>query len=343
MTSRTRALLATTTALLVAVAACDEGQQPLEPIDDTGPAAAHSGSHGELDGTEVACQPTGTGLTAVVVNEDVIDQAIDVGDCDVGVYFDQDGVVERAVITQDDDDGAPSVQRGVRVDGADVQVTESEVDVVEDFAHQFVAVGYRNGATGLIADNTITGFHRVGVLLDGTGTSAEVRGNELVGVGPKSTGWAENGVQVSRGATGTVKDNAVRDHWWDKNDFVSSGVIVFGADDVTVQRNSLAGNDAAIVLVGDRNNVIHNAVDVTDEDGDASGIFHFGAIVSAGEDNGLRQNELSSGSPSGSASFGIFVIGAATNTKLIRNTFDGFTTDLVDQGDETKLPDPFVP
>lgn len=341
--SRARTLVTTAVALLVAVAACDESQQPLEPIDDTGPAMSHSGPHGELGGTEVACQPTGTGLTAVVVNEDVIDQEIDVGDCDVGVYFDEDGVVEGAVITQDDDDGAPQVQHGVMVDGADVQVTDSDVDVADDFGPQFIAVGYRNGATGLIADNTITGFHRVGLLLDGTGSSAEVRGNEVVGVGPKSTGWAENGIQISRGATGTVKDNAVRDHWWDLNNFVSSGILVFDAADVTVQRNSLSGNDAAIVLQGDRNNVIHNTVDVTDEDGDASGIFHFGAIVSAGEDNGLRQNELTSGSPSGSASFGIFVTSAGTNTKLIRNTFDGFTTPIVDQGGETKLPAPFVP
>lgn len=341
--SRARTLVTTAMALLVAVAACDESQQPLEPIDDTGPAMSHSGPHGELGGTEVACQPTGTGLTAVVVNEDVIDQEIDVGDCDVGVYFDQDGVVKGAVITQDDDDGAPQVQHGVRVDGADVQVTGSEVDVIEDFGPEFIAVGYRNGATGLIADNTITGFHRVGILLDGTGTSAEVRDNEVVGIGPKSTGWAENGIQISFDATGTVKDNAVRDHWWDLNNFVSSGILVFGADDVTAQRNSLSGNDAAIALQGDRNNVIHNTVDVTDEDGDVSGIFHAGAIVFAGEDNGLRQNELTSGSPSGSVSFGIFLTGAATNTKLIRNAIDGFTTSIVDQGDETKLPAPFVP
>lgn len=341
--SRARTLVTTAVALLVAVAACDESQQPLEPIDETGPAMSHSGPHGELDGEEVACQSTGTGLTAVVVNEDVVDQEIDVGDCDVGAYFDEDGTVDGAVITQADDDPGPSEQHGVRVDGADVRVTDSEVDVTEDYVHQFVAVGYRDGATGLIADNTITGFHRTGILLDGSGTSAEVRGNEVIGVGPKSAGWAENGIQISRGATGTVKDNAVRDHWWDLNNFVSSGILVFDAADVTVQRNSLSGNDAAIALQGDRNNVIHNTVDATDEDGDVSGIFHAGAIVYSGEDNGLRQNELTSGSPSGSVSFGIFVTGAATNTKLIRNSLDGFATPIVDQGDETKLPDPFVP
>lgn len=341
--SRARTLVTTAVALLVAVAACDDSQQPLEPIDETGPAMSHSGPHGELGGTEVACQPTGTGLTAVVVNEDVVDQEIDVGDCDVGAYFVEDGVVAGAVISQADDTPDPNEQYGVRVHGADVQVTDSEVDVTEDYVHQFIAVGYRNGATGLIADNTITGFHRVGILLDGTGTSAEVHGNEVVGVGPKTTGWAENGIQISRGATGTVKNNAVRDHWWDLNSFVSSGILIVDADDVTAQRNSLSGNDAAFVLQGDRNNVIHNTVDVTDEDGDVSGIFHAGAIVSAGEDNGLRQNEFTSGSPSGSVSFGIFVTSAGTNTKLIRNSLDGFTTPIVDQGGETKLPAPFVP
>jgi hypothetical protein len=333
-------MAAATTALLFAVAACEDQSGVLEPTDAPAPAL----SSGELDGSTVDCKDTGTGLTAVVVNTDVIGQTIDVGDCDVGAFFSQDGVVENSTFTQADASPAPSEQYAVRVDGADVDVTGSEVDVVDDFGPQFIGIGYRDGATGQIADNTITGFHRVGILLDGAGTSADVKGNEVVGVGPKSTGWAENGIQVSRGATGTLKDNTVEDHWWNLNNFVSSGIIVFGSDGVTAHGNSLAGNDAALVVAGDDNNFLHNTVDVTDENGDTSGIFHAGAIVSSGENIGLRQNEFTTGSPAGSVNFGIFVTGAAVNTKLIRNTFDGeFAEEIVDQGDETKLPSPFAP
>lgn len=45
-------------------------------------------------------------------------------------------------------------------------------------------------------------------------------------------------------------DNRVQDHWWEENDFVSSGVIVFGADEVTVRGNELAGNDAGLYVFG---------------------------------------------------------------------------------------------
>lgn len=348
--SRLRAGLAFTLAVVFAVTACDQ-ELSLAP---EGEAAGPTANADVVDGNVAGCQDTGfltdptdpgSELTAVVVNQDVVDQTIIVGDCDVGAYFDEGGVVENATFEQGDDDGAPSVQYAVRVDGANVEVTGSEVDVVEDFGPQFIAIGYRNGATGRIADNTITGFHRAGILLDGEGTSATVKGNEVTGVGEKTEGWAENGIQVSRGATGTLNDNEVRDHWWDKDDFVSSGIIIFGSDDVTAQHNTLSGNDAALTLQdGDRNNLIQNTVDVTDDDGDESGIFHAGAIVFSGEDTGLRQTQFTSGSPEGSANFGIFLTGAAVNTKLIRNSFDGdFAQEIVDQGDETKLPDPFDP
>ena len=339
--SRARAALASAVVLALAVAACEQ-QVALAPDGEGGTPAASTSD--VLDGDD-GCTPTGTGLEAVVVNQDLTGQTVDIGDCDVGAYFDEDGVVEDATFLQDDDEGAPSVQYAVRVDGADVEVTASEVDVVEDFGPQFIGVGYRNGATGQITDNVITGFHRTGILLDGESTEAVVSGNSVTGVGPKTGGWAENGIQVSSGATGTVKDNEVRDHWWDLNNFVSTGILVFGSDDVTVQRNTLAGNDLALGLGdGDNGNFIHNEVDVTDEDGDASGIFHAGAVVFSGENVGLRQNEFTTGSPQGSVNVGIFLTVAADNTKLIRNTFQGeFSQEIVDQGEATKLPAPFDP
>lgn len=336
--SRVRALFASTVAILFAFAACENPSEVVRPAGDPGPALGSVTYDGD-DG----CTPTGTGLDAVVVNQDLDGATVLIGDCDVGAFFDEDGEVVDSRFEQPDSDPAPRVQHLVRVEGADVNVTGSEFQVDPGYAHQIVHVGYRDGATGSVAGNTLTGFKRAGILLDGHGTSAVVSGNAVTGVGPKMAGWAENGIQVSRGATATLKDNTVEDHWWDKNDFVSSGIIVFGSDGVTAQRNALAGNDAALVVVGDDNNFLQNTVDVTDEDGDASGVFHAGAIVSAGEDNGLRQNDFTSGSPDGSASFGVFVTAAATNTKLIRNSIDGFETPLVDQGKESKLPTPFEP
>lgn len=294
------------------------------------PAPAGASSH---------CIPTGYGtLTANYVNTDIVGITVDV-DCDVGAFFDEDGVVDGATF-KGTFDNAQSRQYGVLVVGADVDVRNSNFDVEVDYPGQWVGTAHREGATGVVADNEMTGFKRAGILVDGAGSSATVRGNTVIGVGPKSSGWAENGIQISRGATGVVSQNVVKDHWWDLNNFVSSGIIVVGSDDVTVQHNTLAGNDAALAIAGDRNNVSNNDVDAT---ADGTSIFHAGAIVYGGTDNALVNNTFTSGSPDGSFNFGIFVVGGSDNTKLIRNSITGFNTPLVDQGDDSKLPDPFAP
>lgn len=336
--SRSRAVVASAIALAFAVAGC-ESDVSLAPDGDAGGPAVSSAV---VDGDEVSCRDTGTGLTAALVNQDVVGRTVDIGDCDVGAFFDEDGAVRGSTFEQPDPDGAGAGtdQFLVRVEGAEVDVTDSEFVVTDDYRRQIIHVGLAAGASGAVAGNELTGFKRVGILLTGEGTSGTVKRNELTGVGEKEEGWAENGVQVSGGATATVSANTVEDHWWDRNDFVSSGVIVFGSDGVTLHRNAFAGNDASIVLVGDEINAIHNTVEASAPDGSRDGTQHFGAIVSSGEDNGLRQNEFTSATD---ADVGVFVSAASVNTKLIRNTFDGFAEEIVDQGDATKLPRPFEP
>lgn len=336
--NRLHAVVASAIALVFAVAGCesDVSLAPEEDAGSPGPSAA------VVDGDAVSCQSTGTGLTAVFVNQDVVGRTIDVGDCDVGAFFAEDGTVRNSTFRQPDPDGAGAgtVQYLVRVEGAEVGVTGSEFEVTDDYRHQIIHVGFAAGASGVVADNELTGFKRVGILLTGEGTSGRVKGNRVTGVGEKDDGWAENGIQVSAGASATVTANTVEDHWWDRNDFVSSGIIVFGSDGVTLQRNTLAGNDASLVLDGDQNNAVNNTVEASAPDGDKGGTLHFGAIVNSGRNNGLRQNEFSSETD---ADIGVFVSGASSNTKLIRNSFDGFGQAIADQGEATKLPRPFVP
>lgn len=312
---------------LVAVA-CDQPQL-LEPSASASAGASTS-----------ACVPTGTGLTAKVVNQDVTGGTIDVGSCDVGAFFDTDGSVQGATFVQPDENAGSGVQYAVLVEGASVNVRRSSVDVVDSYARQFIGIGYRDGATGTIADNTLTGFHRVGILVDGAGSSATVRGNAVTGVGEKSTGWAENGIQVSRGAGATVIDNRVENHWWNLDNFSSAGVIVYGSDQVTVRGNELAGNDLSIALLGDRNVAVRNEIAATAPDGSRDGVFHYGAFVS-GENNALVHNDFRTTTD---ADIGVFVTASSVNTKLIGNTFaGGFGFPIYDGGDDTKLPAPFVP
>lgn len=232
--------------------------------------------------------------------------------------------------------GSSNATYGVRVKGGSVDVTDNVVDANDDINRRFAAVRFSDGATGGATDNQITGAHRVGVLATGSGTDVEIANNELVGPGPRQSGWADNGIQLSDAATGTVRDNLVTDHWYEPNTFVSSGLISY-TDDVVVQRNTFTNNDLGIGLSGDRNNVIHNTVEVTYT---TTSTEHYGIYELGGESNGIRQNTVTTDADENGL-IGLIVLG--TNAKLIRNDLSGWETLILDAGDDTKLPQPFDP
>lgn len=248
------------------------------------------------------------------------------------------GEIYGNTLTVDDIDDSPTY--GILVEGGDVDVYDNTVDAVDDLTKQFIAVGFEGGATGEASRNEITGRHRVGIVARDPETDVDISRNTIVGVGPVSSGWAENGIQVSSGATGTVKHNTVNDHWWNKNNFVSSGIIVFGSDDVTIQNNTLTDNDTNVVLFGDDNNAIHNTIEVTiaPTDPDGNDVLHYGVWVS-GADNGVRQSSITASD----GDVGIYIFGGSDRTKLIRNDITGWDESIVDTGDDTKLPKPFDP
>lgn len=230
---------------------------------------------------------------------------------------------------------------GIRVEGGEVDVTSNTVDGDDALAQQFLSVALADGATGTVASNTLNGGHRVGILAEGSGTDAAIRDNDVTGLGPKSDGWAENGIQVSAGATADVRDNTVADHWWDLDNFQSSGIILYQpGDSVHVQRNTIRNNDAGVALWGgDQHNAIHNTVEVTEADPGENGVAHYGVMALETENSGVRQNTISAED----GTIGVLVSSSAENTKLIGNDISGFDEPLVDQGEETKLPAPFDP
>lgn len=233
-----------------------------------------------------------------------------------------------------------SVQDGtiaIRVDGGTVDVTGNTISEPNDINQRFIGVSAVAGATVTVSRNEITGAHRVGVVGQELGTTLDVSRNTITGPGPRTTGWADNGVQLSDDATGTIRDNVISDHWYAPNSFVSSGVLAYLTNDVVVQRNDITDNDLGVALLGDRNNVIHNDVTATYP---TTSTYHYGVIVYGGDDNGIRQNTTSTAATTYGYA-GIYNAGA--NTKLIRNTFDGWTYPIADAGTDTKLPKPFDP
>lgn len=240
---------------------------------------------------------------------------------------------------------------GVLNQGGHLEVRDSVFEIPEEVSGQRRQIYFFDGGVGQIVGNEVQGNHRVGILLDGTGTSATVNDNEVTGTGPRTDGWAENGIQVSRGASATILRNTVEGHWWNYNDFVSSGIIIFGSEDVSVQHNTIKNNDLSVALFGDNNNALHNTIDVDiaptvpdddrkDRGGGATGdeVLHYGVMVS-GDNNGVRQNSITATD----GEVGIYIYNGSDRTKLIRNILEGWDEGIDDQGDETKLPRPFDP
>jgi hypothetical protein len=288
-------------------------------------------SFGGMALADDTCLDTGNGdLTAHYINE-APSEPLEVT-CDVGIYFDEDGNID-GVEVYGTVEGAKSTQVGIYVSGANVNVTNSVVAVEEDYPHQFVSIRYQGGATGNVRKSEVSGAHRVGILVRGEGTSVNIRSNEITGTGPKTSGWAENGIQVDQGANATIVGNLIADHWWDGDDYVSSGLLVM-TDGVTVTRNTLTNNDLGAYLIGDNNNFVHNVVEITH---DVINIANTYGVFVLGNNNGVRQSIITS---SADAGLGIGVMG--TNNKLIRNSVSGWHENIWDGGVDTKWPKPFT-
>jgi len=133
--------------------------------------------------------------------------------------------------------------------------------------------------TALVADNTISGYQKGGVVAIGEGTSATIVGNSITGVGPTGV-IAQNGVQVSEGADANVIGNRISKNNYTGDETFASGVIVDDAGDVTVALNELTRNNIGIFArVTDDVKIVGNDVRSSTSDG----IFLFdlsGALVS---------------------------------------------------------------
>lgn len=287
----------------------------------------NSGEMASLTG----CQNTGTGLTAHYINE-APNSSLDIT-CDIGVYFDEDGEIDGVTLNATVA-GAKSRQYGVYVNGADVKLTDSFVNSAADYPHEFIPVIYLDEATGTIKNNELTGAHRAGIVLRGAGTDVNVDNNDVIGIGPKDSGWAQNGIQIDSEASGVIKNNLVEGHFWNLDNFVSTGIGIY-SDNVNVQRNTVRNNDLGALLSGDNINLHHNTVEITYSSVDIDGIY--GVFANPGKNNGIRQNSITSNTGTG---FGLWVYGT-NNAKLIRNDISGWEYNLIDQGNDTKLPKPF--
>lgn len=116
-----------------------------------------------------------------------------------------------------------------------------------------IAVGRQSvGQTGTatIEKNLIDEYQKGGIYADGTGTQVTTKQNDITGNGPDDD-IAQNGIQVSRSATGKLSKDSVSDNVYvgSAGPGQASGIILFElSGGLSVTGNNVVENDTNIAL-----------------------------------------------------------------------------------------------
>ena len=141
-----------------------------------------------------------------------------------------------------------------------------------------------------VSNNTISGYGKNGMALSGQNLTGNATGNTVTGAGPTDI-IAQNGIQVSYGASGTVANNNVSGNFWtgtycgdtyypagcSTNNPASeldadgaSGVLLYEAGNATVSSNTITGNQFGVWSVATGNVAVqNNAITGTAHNGSA--------------------------------------------------------------------------
>jgi hypothetical protein len=142
---------------------------------------------------------------------------------------------------------------GVVANDVELNVTDSSIHAIGESplngAQHGNAVVYLDGASGTVSGNSIFDFQKNGITISGADSSASVLNNVVAGEGQIDY-IAQNGIQVSFGATALVKGNTVSGHWYTPKSYVSCGLLFYQANGVKQQANTLFANEINLCNVG---------------------------------------------------------------------------------------------
>jgi hypothetical protein len=192
------------------------------------------------------CTPTGfmrdgINMTAAQIGGNVTGP-LDATGCNVGVYYDSSSLAGN--VNAADIFGANYF--GVVVNGASVNVTGSQVHAIGEVplngSQHGNAIVYINGASGTISDNSVFNYQKNGITVSGKAangldagtlvTSASVTNNVVTGEGPV-TYIAQNGIQISFGATAKLVGNDVSLNDYTPPKVTSCGLLIYKAGGVS--------------------------------------------------------------------------------------------------------------
>jgi len=203
----------------------------------------------------------------------------------------------------------------------------------------FVQSGYTSGGTAVVTieNSSVHSYQKNGITADGSGTVATIMANYVVGQGATSV-IAQNGIQVSDGAKGSVKNNTVTDDVYINPPdcgtacFGASGILIYdsGASSgshLAISGNTVSNTQLAIVSSGDSagtadyNDVTSNKI---------TGTQAAGPFLDDGIDLCSNNNTATSNTVFNSSGSGIHIDSTCTestgstgnNTTVTRNTIN---------------------
>jgi hypothetical protein len=270
----------------------------------------------------VTCTATGfirdgMDLTAAMINPGDVSGTVDATGCNIGIYY---GPGSNAKVTDADVFGANYF--GIVNNGGDVDVKNSSVhnigEVPFNGTQHGVGIYFVDGGTGSIHKNTVSLYQKGGIVVNAVGSSAKIQNNTVTGLGPVPF-IAQNGIQVSRGATGDVNNNTVSGNaYTGPNGASSGGVLIFGGcqnfgggpltTNVDVKNNTLINNDVGIFLFNadpacnvapatPTNNSAHNNTisndAVTNTSGNGDGRGYQAGVDDVGNGDEITNNTIS--------------------------------------------------
>lgn len=119
--------------------------------------------------------------------------------------------------------------------------------------HAVIVTIYSGSHTFEMTDSTVSNFQKNAFALFGAGLTINLVGNEIIGAGEIGS-TAQNGIQLSGGATGNIEGNTISGIVYAGDGWASSGIILFDADGVSVINNIITGgagdNEYGIYMSG---------------------------------------------------------------------------------------------
>jgi parallel beta-helix repeat protein len=252
--------------------------------------------------------------------------------------------------------GCGSLHFGVRVDNAgSANVLGNHITHIRDNPlggcqnGVGVQVGrFAEATTGSaqIIGNVIDDYQKNGLTVSNTGSNADIISNRIFGIGPTML-IAQNGIQVSSGATANVRHNFVAKNVYSPGTFVSTGILLFQSGKVVTEHNTATTNDVGIYLfeAGSGSSTTYNRVRASTFDGvavDCSLSCSVGSQVASndidhnggpgiGMYDGMKNNRLDNNEVEDNADSGILLDNASNNVVSSNNVRENGT----DNGDMT--------